>query len=173
MSTDLPHLALSVRQPWAWAIIHGGKDVENRSRAAVDRGNMRAAIGKRIAIHAGIGMTRDEYRHALPVFGAAGVTCPPPDELARGGIVGSVEVVGIVRKGHDAFESPWFFGPYGLLLRRASACSFVGAKGQLGLVPWSPSNLPPEPPAKWMLPAKPKTPPPAPAPAPDLFGGKR
>lgn len=24
---------LTVRQPWAWAIIHGGKDIENRSRA--------------------------------------------------------------------------------------------------------------------------------------------
>lgn len=24
--------ALTVRQPWAWAIMHGGKDVENRSR---------------------------------------------------------------------------------------------------------------------------------------------
>lgn len=23
---------LTVRQPWAWAIVHGGKDVENRSR---------------------------------------------------------------------------------------------------------------------------------------------
>ena len=23
---------LTVRQPWAWAIIHGGKDVENRVR---------------------------------------------------------------------------------------------------------------------------------------------
>lgn len=23
---------LTVRQPWAWALIHGGKDVENRSR---------------------------------------------------------------------------------------------------------------------------------------------
>lgn len=28
---DLPELALSVRQPWAWAIIHAGKDIENRS----------------------------------------------------------------------------------------------------------------------------------------------
>jgi len=24
--------AITVRQPWAWAIMHGGKDVENRSR---------------------------------------------------------------------------------------------------------------------------------------------
>lgn len=23
---------LTVRQPWAWAIVHGGKDIENRSR---------------------------------------------------------------------------------------------------------------------------------------------
>ena len=25
--------ALTVRQPWAWAIVHGGKDVENRTRS--------------------------------------------------------------------------------------------------------------------------------------------
>jgi hypothetical protein len=24
--------ALTVRQPWAWAIVHGGKDIENRTR---------------------------------------------------------------------------------------------------------------------------------------------
>ena len=24
--------AITVRQPWAWAIVHGGKDVENRTR---------------------------------------------------------------------------------------------------------------------------------------------
>lgn len=28
--TELPPLALSVRQPWAWAIIYAGKDIENR-----------------------------------------------------------------------------------------------------------------------------------------------
>ena len=27
--------ALTVRQPWAWAIMHGGKDVENRTRNIV------------------------------------------------------------------------------------------------------------------------------------------
>ena len=36
---------LSVRQPWAWAIIHGGKDVENRNWDTKFRG--------RLAIHAG------------------------------------------------------------------------------------------------------------------------
>lgn len=38
--------ALTVRQPWAWAIIHGGKNIENRDWAP------RVSPG-RIAIHAG------------------------------------------------------------------------------------------------------------------------
>lgn len=39
--------ALTVKQPWAWAIIHGGKDVENRSRKTNYRG--------KLCIHAGLG----------------------------------------------------------------------------------------------------------------------
>lgn len=39
---------LTVRQPWAWAIIHGGKDVENRVRNIA--GNYRGPI----AIHAAL-----------------------------------------------------------------------------------------------------------------------
>lgn len=40
--------ALTVRQPWAWAIIHGGKDVENRSR------NIAGSYRGPVAIHAGV-----------------------------------------------------------------------------------------------------------------------
>jgi hypothetical protein len=43
-----PKRAISVRQPWAWAIVHAGKDVENRSR----RDPWRSAVGERILIHA-------------------------------------------------------------------------------------------------------------------------
>lgn len=32
--TDLPELAISVHAPWAWALMHGGKDVENRSMSS-------------------------------------------------------------------------------------------------------------------------------------------
>lgn len=39
---------LTVRQPWAWAIIHGGKDVENRVR------NIAGDYRGPIAIHAGL-----------------------------------------------------------------------------------------------------------------------
>jgi len=31
-------IALSIQQPWAWAIIHGGKDVENRTWPTKFRG---------------------------------------------------------------------------------------------------------------------------------------
>lgn len=35
---DEPWKVLSVRQPWAWAIVEAGKDVENRSRPTKHRG---------------------------------------------------------------------------------------------------------------------------------------
>jgi hypothetical protein len=41
---------LTVRQPWAWAIVHGGKDVENRSR------NLAGSYRGPVAIHAGLAL---------------------------------------------------------------------------------------------------------------------
>ena len=35
--------ALSIRQPWSWLILHGGKDIENRSWRTNVRGPVRAA----------------------------------------------------------------------------------------------------------------------------------
>jgi hypothetical protein len=45
---------LTVRQPWAWAIIHGGKDVENRVR------NLAGDYRGPIAIHAGLAVFEEE-----------------------------------------------------------------------------------------------------------------
>lgn len=42
--------AITVRQPWAWAIVHGGKDVENRSR------NIAGSYRGPVAIHAGLAL---------------------------------------------------------------------------------------------------------------------
>lgn len=49
-------LCLPVRQPWAWLIIHGGKDVEN--------GNWTTRVRGRVLIHAAKGMTLGEYNDA-------------------------------------------------------------------------------------------------------------
>lgn len=40
--------AITVRQPWAWAIVHAGKDVENRTR------NIAGSYRGPLAIHAGL-----------------------------------------------------------------------------------------------------------------------
>lgn len=49
--------ALSIRQPWAWLIVHGGKDIENRSWHTKFRG--------RFLVHAAKGMTSNEFTQAL------------------------------------------------------------------------------------------------------------
>ncbi|RCJ19276.1 hypothetical protein A6770_31970 [Nostoc minutum NIES-26] len=48
--------ALSVRQPWAWAIIYASKDIENRGWPIYYRGD--------ILIHAAKGCTKKEYQQA-------------------------------------------------------------------------------------------------------------
>jgi hypothetical protein len=72
--------AISVRQPHAWAIIHGGKDVENRSQRAAFQ--FKPAIGERVLIHASKGMTAAEYENAAAFMACIGVRCPPPHVLS-------------------------------------------------------------------------------------------
>jgi hypothetical protein len=147
---QLPELALSVRQPWAWAIIHAGKDIENRSWQAVNHGLRQRG---RIAIHAAKGMTRDEYQEAREFIDRQGRPCPDAHALFRGGIIGSVEVIDVVSES----DSPWFFGPRGLVLSDPKPCRYVPASGQLGYFKWSPGDPSSAPePARWMLPQPPK-----------------
>ncbi|MFN3261684.1 MAG: ASCH domain-containing protein [Pikeienuella sp.] len=143
---DLPEFALSVRQPWAWAIIAGGKDIENRHWESVRRGGMVAA---RILIHASGQMQRQEYDSAAAFMAEIGVTCPPPATLRRGGLIGAVTVRGVV----SASASPWFFGPRGLVLDDPEEIEFIPARGQLGYFRWSRAGDDYEAPApaKWML----------------------
>jgi hypothetical protein len=119
--------AISIRQPWAWAIIHAGKDVENRSEYAPRQFGL--AVGKRVFIHASKTMTADEYERAAKFMASIGVQCPAPDELAFGGIIGSVLVVDIVTR----HRSPWFHGPAALVLADARPEPFQPVRGQVGL----------------------------------------
>ena len=140
----LPPLALSVRQPWAWAIIHADKDIENRSWQAINHGLKQRG---RICIHAAKGMTRDEYQSAKDFMTSIGVDCPLPDELLRGCIIGTAEVVDVVK----ASDSPWFFGPRGLVLREARPCDPIMAVGALGYFRWQEAETMARiEPAKWM-----------------------
>lgn len=128
---ELPIMAISVRQPWAWAIIHAGKDVENRVKRAITLGGMDKH--PMLAIHASSGMTRDEYEDARDFMERdCGITCPHPSELVRGGIIGSVSITGIVKES----DSQWFFGPWALQLANATPCEPIPCGGQLGAFRW-------------------------------------
>ncbi|EMM1377110.1 ASCH domain-containing protein [Pseudomonas aeruginosa] len=112
--------ALSIRQPWAWLVANGHKDIENRDWATSFRG--------RFLIHAAKSMTRDEYEEASDFAAYNGVTIPAPHELERGGIVGEASIIGCV----DRCNSLWFFGRYGFELADAKPLPFQPMKGQLG-----------------------------------------
>lgn len=119
-------LALTVRQPWAWAIIHAGKDVENRTWPTKHRGPL--------AIHAATKMWqggRDEL-HNLVAFDV-----PPEDELIRGAVIGVVDLVDCVPSFAIAEQSKsmWAIaGQYHWLLSNPRALSRpMPYRGQPGL----------------------------------------
>lgn len=111
--------ALSIRQPWAWLIIHAGKDIENRSRRTHLRG--------RIYVHASNGMTRDEYAIGEVMAEEQGLALPAFQDLQRGGIIGTVEIVDCV----EDHPSPWFFGPFGYVLRDPEPLALQPCRGHL------------------------------------------
>lgn len=121
--------ALSIRQPWAWAILHAGKRIENRGWRCHYRGP--------ILIHAAKGCTRDEYEDCLDFIHAvsrqrpfpSGLTLPALADLDRGGIVGRAEIVGCVEDSDD----PWFMGRFGIVLANVEPLPFRPLKGALGL----------------------------------------
>ncbi|MGD1882184.1 MAG: hypothetical protein ACFB11_07650 [Paracoccaceae bacterium] len=142
MRQDLPPIALSVRQPSAWAIIHGGKDIENRSLGSVRAGRMDC---RTICIHAAIGLKEAEYNWSVYKFQPNGVMIPRPDALPRRAIIGTVDVVDIV----DHSDSPWFGGPMGLVLQNPTPIDPIPCTGELGYFEWHPDGDVAEP-LPWM-----------------------
>lgn len=129
--------ALTLWQPWAWAICYAGKDVENRTwRPSKD------LVGQRIAIHAGLKRERGALRSMgieTPLF------------LEQGAIVAIATLKGFVRcegtriyftdsaglatmeEMQAVHRSPWFQGPIGWLLTDVVPIPGVRCQGQRGL----------------------------------------
>ncbi len=108
--------ALSVRQPWAWLIVHGFKDIENRTWRTGYRGPVLIHAGKKVDVEA-IELIREQFPEIeLPL------------DFETGGIVGASWIEDCV----ESSTSPWFCGPCGFVLSMASPCEFVPYRGQLG-----------------------------------------
>lgn len=114
--------ALSIRQPWAELIVRGFKPVENRTWATRYRGPVLIHAGQTFDVE-GMDWVR-AHREALGL---------PEDWLTWtcnvGGIVGAATITDCVTR-HD---SPWFFGPRGLVLDDARMLPFLPRRGHLGL----------------------------------------
>lgn len=78
---------LTVRQPWAWAIIHGGKDVENRSR------NIAGDYRGPVAIHAGLAPFEQHNMASRAHHDAHGTEVPTA--IGFGAIIGVVDLVDV------------------------------------------------------------------------------
>lgn len=119
---------LTVRQPWAWDIVHGGKDVENRSR------NVAGRYRGPLAIHAGLRADREALRD-LPRLHPSGI----PRVFRYGAIIGGVYLQSVHHHSECASEpngacSPWALpGFFHLRLEHPwalpEAVPFVGALG--------------------------------------------
>jgi hypothetical protein len=102
---------LSIRQPWAYLITRGSKNIENRSWPTKYRGQ--------VLIHASLNINRRACKdHGLD-----------PAKLQTGGVVGIADIADCV----TTHRSRWFGGPYGFVLKNRRALPFVKWKGRLGL----------------------------------------
>jgi len=152
VASDMPLKCLSIRQPWAWAIVHSNKRHENRSWGGWN--NHQKRFRGPFCIHASSGMTRYEYDDAKDFMARLGVICPAPNELVRGAVIGTARVVDWVTFSHNA----WFVGPGALVMDDVKALNDpVPCGGALG---WFDLYIKPgsqvSPPAKWMLPREEK-----------------
>ncbi len=145
-------LAISVHAPMAWALMYGGKDVENRGKSFPRQRDKRQVLG-RVWVHASMwpspkgipkaGLERAEWECAVEK-----VHCLATDHLGgslsdtllrwklnslRGHIVGSIYVEGY-REPDDPPNSPWYIpGSLAILVRDPKPLAKpVPAKGALG-----------------------------------------
>lgn len=117
--------ALSIRQPWAWAITAGLKPVENRKWRTHYRGPL--------LLHAGKSLTRMDIEDVREALSKVPGAPPLPDEAKlraqMGGIVGVATLVDCVKE----HPSPWFFGPYGYVLTDVRPLPLFPCLGKLGM----------------------------------------
>lgn len=133
--------ALSIKQPWAWLIVNGFKDIENRDWRYPPKfhGRFLVHAGKNIDLEMHLKITNFiAQREALNITGFLGIAAPTVERLILeypiskghevGGIVGAATLTHVVTRSN----SPWFTGPLGFALKDARPLPFVLMKGALG-----------------------------------------
>jgi hypothetical protein len=119
-------------QPYAWAMFHG-KDVENRSRRTNHRGPL--------LILAAVQKSKLYYDEAAIELRKRGLEPPAPDELSYGGIIGAVEIWGLVAPSEGTLGAGLLPGPvwhfpskWGWLARKPVELPFRMHRGNRGIM---------------------------------------
>lgn len=111
--------ALSIRQPFAWLIVNGIKDIENRKWRTNYRGPL--------LIHASKAWDQEGYEFAYFVVGEK---APEKSYHHFGMILGVVDMVDCV----EQHPSKWFSGPWGFVFENPRRIHPpIVYKGRLGL----------------------------------------
>jgi hypothetical protein len=112
--------ALSLRQPWAWLVVNGYKDIENRSWRTNHRGPLliHASANQSNCSEESLAEMEQKYRVKIP------------RELPFGGIIGIVDVVDCAKQ----HPSIWKFrGSWGWVLKSPHRLPYRKCKGFVGL----------------------------------------
>ena len=113
---------LVVRQPWAWMIVNGHKDIENRTWDTKHRGPMLIQAG-------GTRPSKPQLERVRQYARERGVRLPEDFEL--GGIVGMVRLNDCPRSSRSVWWEP---GNFAWVLSHPKRLRFVPMKGMLNLV---------------------------------------
>lgn len=141
--------ALSIKQPWAWLICTGYKDIENRDWAIgrnpqhgpteSQKADFSLQLPTRIFVHAS---KTEDYQEMHAAFSLIERLHGQSDGniikanythfKALGAIIGDVAIVNCVSES----KSPWFTGKYGLVLTQPHIYKYaIPWRGQLGFFP--------------------------------------
>jgi hypothetical protein len=133
--------ALSIKQPWAWLICAGYKDIENRNwrigrnprhgqYSSRDIANFTIELPERIYVHAGKKMDSGYMDFLYELFDA-----DIPHQVVEltnkdfGALIGEVDIIDCVTES----KSPWFVGKYGFVLANPKLYDEpIPYRGQLG-----------------------------------------
>lgn len=132
--------ALTIRQHWAWAIVHGSKRVENRTWRPSPK-----MIGQRFAIHAAVRFDSPAAFDDVSeiIYGEPGRRSL--DMQTSGAIIGTARLVHVVnefdmdlgewfgKRTQGAYcDIEWFCGPIGFILDDIVECKPFPCRGALG-----------------------------------------
>lgn len=110
--------ALSIRQPWAWLIANGHKDIENRT--------WHTNFRREFLIHASKKVDKHGYKWVQYNF--PDIKLPNINGFELGAIVGQAKLAGCVTRS----DSKWFEGNFGFLIKDAKPLPPIPCKGRLG-----------------------------------------